>query len=624
MLFNSLSSIIEKILFLGQKRPLVVYWVMPVSILLIHTLYYYPFISDDAFISLRYSLRLLQGKGLSWNDDLPVEGYSNLGWVLLTSFMGKLGFDMIDAVRIQGIACFSGIMFVNYKLWHRSDDNIKHKQYLLAAQIFFALCSPVAIWSIGGLEQALVAFCLVSSIYYVDRYLEDSNKQHLFIASLLLAIMCITRPDSPLLCAGIAFGILWNQQFDFRKSFFPILYLAMLPVLFVLAQLYFRIYYYGEWVPNTAHIKIAPSLVHSLSGLLYLLQIFLTLFPWTFLLIKYLQKDSLLTRHRLSKQLLPAVVFWLIYLVFIGGDIFPGLRHFVVLLSALLLITPLLFESLARNQWYDNRKKVTACILLFLLIQVIAPGSLLAKFERWEWDGEVLSRTLRTAFNDEKPLMAMTAAGTFPYFTEFPSIDMLGLNDHYIAHNPAEDPSVRNVGHGHGNGEYVLQRKPDIVSFCRVKGSLTPCHVSGKQMFASKDFKNNYIPMKVTGYKPYQFTGLFWFRKTSELIGYRLSDHKLSIPGYLFSGNPNSDAVLNSNNKLSVRIRPTVPAIYPQIPTNKAIKEIILHASNSDQLQYTLIKNSDNTYDLKLFLTEEPSVGSALVESVDIILSSNN
>ena len=48
--------------------------------------HYYPFLSDDALISLRYASRLLQGKGLTWTDGPPVEGYSNLLWTLLGLF----------------------------------------------------------------------------------------------------------------------------------------------------------------------------------------------------------------------------------------------------------------------------------------------------------------------------------------------------------------------------------------------------------------------------------------------------------------------------------------------------------------------------------------------------------
>ena len=39
-----------------------------VGLLGVHAAYYYPFISDDALISLRYARRLSQGLGLTWTD----------------------------------------------------------------------------------------------------------------------------------------------------------------------------------------------------------------------------------------------------------------------------------------------------------------------------------------------------------------------------------------------------------------------------------------------------------------------------------------------------------------------------------------------------------------------------
>ena len=44
--------------------------------------HFWPFMTDDAYISLRYSQRLMHGHGLTWNDLPPaVEGYTNLLWV---------------------------------------------------------------------------------------------------------------------------------------------------------------------------------------------------------------------------------------------------------------------------------------------------------------------------------------------------------------------------------------------------------------------------------------------------------------------------------------------------------------------------------------------------------------
>src|SRR5690606_41903524 len=52
--------------------------------------HFYPFLSDDALISLRYAERFIQGRGLTWDDYEKVEGYTNLLWVLLCSIPMKL------------------------------------------------------------------------------------------------------------------------------------------------------------------------------------------------------------------------------------------------------------------------------------------------------------------------------------------------------------------------------------------------------------------------------------------------------------------------------------------------------------------------------------------------------
>ena len=50
----------------------------------------WPWIVDDAFISLRYAERFVAGDGLTWTDGEAVEGYSNLAWVLLCAALGWL------------------------------------------------------------------------------------------------------------------------------------------------------------------------------------------------------------------------------------------------------------------------------------------------------------------------------------------------------------------------------------------------------------------------------------------------------------------------------------------------------------------------------------------------------
>ena len=59
-------------------------------------------------------------------------------------------------------------------------------------------------------------------------------------------------------------------------------------------------------------------------------------------------------------------------------------------------------------------------------------------------------------------LVALNTAGLIPYRTNLPIVDMLGLNDRYIARHGQRDETLL-PGHQLGDGEYVLRREPDYI-----------------------------------------------------------------------------------------------------------------------------------------------------------------
>ncbi len=74
-----------------------------------------------------------------------------------------------------------------------------------------------------------------------------------------------------------------------------------------------------------------------------------------------------------------------------------------------------------------------------------------------------MARVLGEGFREQQPLLAVTAAGTLPYFSKLPSLDMLGLNDRHIAHLQPDKPGM--FVHDHADGGYVLDREPDLIVF---------------------------------------------------------------------------------------------------------------------------------------------------------------
>ncbi len=534
-------------------------------ILFFHSAYYFPFLSDDSLISLRYSARLLEGKGLTWTDGIAVEGYSNLLWVLIISALGFFGMDLVDATRALG---FFGMVLIMLSVLLAYLNNENYKRNTLAiglALLFLALSAPIAVWAIGGLEQPLYGGLIALTLPLVYQVL-DSNKiekKALLLLSFCLGLICLTRPDGPLFtvcCASSFFliGLLSKNNAIFKSAFL----ILPISVGLFLAQLGFRLYYYGEFVPNTALVKLAPSSHHFLNGYIYLKSGLISLAPFSFIAIAtgFALLFSKRSRYK-ALVLLSFLLSWSAYIVFIGGDIFPAYRHFIPLIVVFAFI---LTEGSVRliTMFQGKRKKILISLSLFTYLLLI-PFSFLqanedrnksALYERWEWDGKKIAETLKSAFEKKQPLIAVTAAGCLPYWSDLPSLDMLGLNDYYLPRNPPKDFGKGYLGHELGNGQYVLDRNPDIIIFHMGMG---PIFRSGQELKRSNIFKQNYLPTKV------KIQGLnkpitIYFNKYGPQTGISKKSDEIVIPGYLLQ-HKGSVIKMNAENNLVSTLQKDVP-----------------------------------------------------------------
>lgn len=491
-------------------------------LLLANSLIYFPFLSDDALISMRYSRRLVNNQGLTWTDGVAVEGYSNLLWLLFTAAGVAMGVDAITAVRLLGV--FSILLFIFIILYYyRKSVSRSH----LIVLLFAVLSAPLGVWAIGGLEQPLVALLLAISIPLAWRIIDMQNAPFtLYLTSSIpLALLCITRPDGTLFTIMALFVLLLAGKG--KKSFL----LVVLPLFFFLMQLAFRFYYYDDFVPNTARVKMAPSLQCSIGGIKYLIRGVVVLFPLS-LFSLYATVKALRKSH--YRTLLPAFMAmgWMFYLIVIGGDIFPAYRHFVPLV---ILFSWICIEEFPKFKRTNGTVFVFSLVLiLFLGLQYFDSRNVAAREELWEWDGQVTALVLKEAFSEQQPLLAVTAAGSLPYWSELPSLDMLGLNDRYLALNQGNGPKTDLIGHNVCNPAYVLEREPDIISF-NVAGAPSGLAVA-ESLFASTEFQTKYTKVLVEGDFPYSFTGTLWFLTDSPKIGIKRTNERIEIPAYFFNG----------------------------------------------------------------------------------------
>jgi hypothetical protein len=327
----------------------------------------------------------------------------------------------------------------------------------------FVLAAPVAAWTAGGLEQPMMGLLLGAAIAALLRVLDQPRPPPIRFAApgVLLGLLCLVRPDAPLFCGAAGIAVLWVQG-KLSERIRRTAVLAIGPLVALVVQTSFRLIYYGAWVPNTAFVKLSPSERHLADGLEYVAQGWLSLAPAAIVAACAVTALCRRTDRRPAAAfLVMAPLVWTIYLVVIGGGIFPAFRHFVPIVVVLAAATVHSGAAALSVLSGHHRRIWTGLAVTILALWYTVAQASGAEYRRalessWVWAGHGVSLMLRDAFAARDPLLAVTAAGCIPYWTELPCIDMLGLNDPHIARSRPADLGEGRIGHEHGDGAYVL------------------------------------------------------------------------------------------------------------------------------------------------------------------------
>ncbi len=523
------------------------------ALLGLHAADWWFYVADDTFISLRYADRLLAGEGLTWTAGPPVEGYSNLLWVLLTALIGLTGLPLTAAVRVLGLACGLGtVVAVAGPLARRSPAAG------WVAGLGVAASTSVALWVPGGLEQPLVALLLAVALAVLGRGLRADagppTAATVLPAALALALLCWTRPDSPLLVAALALGWFLAAGQD-RRALGTAAVLALVPAAATALQVAVRLVVYGDWVPNTAHVKVRPSAAHTDMGALWTAQALDAHLPLLALaaLAFVFSPAGEPPRARL-RLALPVLGAWLAWTVWIGGDIFPAFRHFVPMVVVLAWLAGTATAGLAaRSRPLALGLAVLATGMLgaMTLDQRDHPVVVRATTEGWVVDGRDVGALLATAFADQQPLVALSPAGSIPYESRLPSLDMIGLNDAHLGRTESDGHGW--IGHETGDGDYVFDQRPDLVFFTGPRGGTVPSFTSEKQLDARPDFRPTHalVHWQTTPRHAAAPVRLRPWLRRDGVLGPVARDGGLWVPGWLLTetGGP---ATLDEDGVLSV------------------------------------------------------------------------
>lgn len=233
-------------------------------ILAAHAALFGGWIVDDAGITFAYARNMALGHGVVSQPGVPpVEGYSNPSWMLVSAFFYLLRLFVIPWTPkvLAGVALVATFVVVWRDLVRRGAGawTIGVALGLLAGS------SSFVIWSISGLENALLAWLAAASASLAVEAAEDGAERprRELAAGAIAGALALTRPDAVLYAVGYPFAMvvaaLARRTFAAGAALRALARLAAGFVPIFGGYLAFRFLYFGDLVPNTFHAKVKTA-----------------------------------------------------------------------------------------------------------------------------------------------------------------------------------------------------------------------------------------------------------------------------------------------------------------------------------------------------------------------------
>lgn len=284
--------------------------------------WHFAWVCDDAFISFRFARNLARGDGLVFNPGLErVEGFSNLGWVLLAAAVEAVGAAPAAVLPVISALCMA--LLVARVVRFLALEAELGAPGLLAAALVLGTFPPLAVWSTSGLASAPVAL----ATWWLFESLARRQPRGPSAAAAAL-VLVLLRADGPV-WAGIAGGaVLLARGLRDDRPVRAALVAAGAAALGLAGLLAWRLAYYGDWLPQTARAKGRLDAETLRRGWNYAVTYFLA-FPSVPLLLLLAVVRAPLWRGRLAAAAVLAIGANLTYAVASGGDFMAMGRFFV-------------------------------------------------------------------------------------------------------------------------------------------------------------------------------------------------------------------------------------------------------------------------------------------------------
>lgn len=425
------------------------------------------FIYDDSFISYRYSHNLARGFGITWNvGERPVEGYTNFLLVVVLAPFIALGADPLWITRLLSVGAALGLAVLCAKM---ARPLCRDKESAVLAGLAFLPIGNTFLLTTVGLETVIYTFFLFLSFFYAREFLRGKENA---IARFGLAqfLAFLLRPEAPLLSLLLLAFLVWRRRELLRRMLRALAWSLILPIFFYLL---WKQIHFGTIVPNPFYIKVGGGAFPNPAGLRSVVGYLIEHVKLLTLVVGALWLSQLATRKNLDAtalknddwqaQSLAAALVGAYLLFYLRVETLMDVYH-----RFLYPVTPFLFylalpltcfilEKMATWKSATWLRVMVGAFLYGLLFFQNPPASVANWIDAARGidansnANDIMQKEYSIAhklkkFPDVRALtIAWGDAGVIPYFTQAKIIDVVGLNDHFIARTQFESPDFLSV-----------------------------------------------------------------------------------------------------------------------------------------------------------------------------------
>jgi arabinofuranosyltransferase len=416
-------------------------YLLVLSLFTAHVNVYMPKAQDDAFITLRYARNLASGAGLVYNEGERVEGFSNFLYTVVLAGLIRVGADPLLMAKAIGLIAGCLTIVLVFRL-AAILPAARHAPWIAA--LLLAGSPAFAAWSALGLETTMFSALVLTALLLTLH--DRPTVVRTAAAGLVFALVAMTRPEGAIFYVVTAAFLAAAR--DYRR---------LVPSLVAFAAVFgafliWRVWYFGDLLPNTYYAKSGFGVLGKVRGAKYVYEFFR---GYGGAALPFLVAVPLFWRSGTVVRYLAALTAaYLGFVVWVGGDNFTDFRFIVPILALLyLLAAEGLMTLIAANGdrlpaegW--RRWAPAGVLLSTIAIYAVSPTIFLyvpalknvaVDPPLTDANGLVTIGEWLRGIAPADSTIAVGEAGAIPYITGWKTLDAFGLSDREIARAPRVD-----------------------------------------------------------------------------------------------------------------------------------------------------------------------------------------